>query len=137
MKVFVILLLGMFSIKGLLAQSSDSLKASDGSKTVKDHFDDREPEFPGGFDSMRVYVSRNMHYPEEALNKGIHGVVRIKFIVNQDGTIVNARIIDDIGYGCGEEALRVVKSMPNWIPAKMGGKPAKIPVTIPITFYIR
>jgi protein TonB len=135
-RVFFLLLLSLLFVNVLRAQSRDSLKTPNHSSAVKPHFDDHEPEFPGGYDSMRVYISRNIHYPEQALKKGIHGMVVIKFLVYQDGSIINAVILRDIGYGCGEEALRVVKGMPNWIPGKMNGKPVKAPVTIPITFAI-
>ena len=77
-----------------------------------------QPQFPGGEDSLYSFIYSNLRYPQEAIDNGIEGRVFITFVVEKDGSITNIKIRRDIGYGCGEEAVRVLKMMPKWIPGK-------------------
>lgn len=76
------------------------------------------PQFPGGEDSLYSFIYSNLRYPQEAIDNGIEGRVYITFVVEKDGSITGIKILRDIGYGCGEEAVRVLKMMPKWIPGK-------------------
>ena len=78
---------------------------------------DPEPEFPGGIEALYKFLAENIKYPTEAKEKRIQGKVYVTFVVDTDGSIRDARVLRDIGGGCGEEALRVVNLMPKWIPA--------------------
>lgn len=73
---------------------------------------EKQPEFPGGTDSMFAFIQRNIRYPEEAKRSGIEGRVFVTFVVEKDGQVSDAKILRDIGGGCGEEAIRVVNIMP-------------------------
>ena len=77
-----------------------------------------QPQFPGGDDSLYSFIYSNLRYPQEAIDNGIEGRVFITFVIEKDGSITNIKIRRDIGYGCGEEAVRVLKMMPKWIPGK-------------------
>jgi len=77
-----------------------------------------QPQFPGGEDSLYSFIYSNLRYPQEAIDNGIEGRVFITFVIEKDGSITNIKIRRDIGYGCGEEAVRVLKMMPKWIPGK-------------------
>ena len=77
-----------------------------------------QPQFPGGEDSLYNFIYSNLRYPQEAIDNGIEGRVFITFVIEKDGSITNIKILRDIGYGCGEEAVRVLKMMPKWIPGK-------------------
>ncbi len=95
---------------------------------------EKEAEFPGGIDALQKYIAENINYPEEAQKNGITGTVFIKFIVEKDGSISQPHIIREIGGGCGNEALRVVKNMPKWRPAIQSGKSVRMEFLLPIQF---
>ena len=93
-------------------------------------------EFPGGNMAASNWISKNMTYPEECQKQGIEGRVVIKFVVNKDGSIVDAEAVKSPHPALAAEALRVVKSMPKWKPAKEGGKVVRSRFNIPIMFRL-
>ena len=95
---------------------------------------ENEPEFPGGEDSLYAYIARNIKYPEAAKKEKIEGRVFVTFIVEKDGQVSSAKLLRDIGGGCGEEAIRVVKSMPKWKPGTQRGKPVRFQFNMPVSF---
>ena len=114
-----------------------------GAKAQKVGFDDEiytvievAPEFPGGVDSMYAFISRNIKYPEEALKNNVSGNVYVTFVVEKDGQITSTRLLRDIGGGCGQEALRVVRSMPKWKPGTSQGKPKRVQFNLPFVFTL-
>ena len=100
---------------------------------------EKQPEFPGGTDSMFAFIQRNIRYPEEAKRAGIEGRVFVTFVVEKDGQVSDAKILRDIGGGCGEEAIRVVNIMPKWLPGslRIGGEPARMQFNLPIMFKLK
>ena len=98
---------------------------------------EKQPEFPGGTDSMFAFIQRNIRYPEEAKRSGIEGRVFVTFVIEKDGQVSNAKILRDIGGGCGEEALRVVNSMPKWKPGTQRGNPVRVQFNLPIMFQLQ
>lgn len=95
------------------------------------------PEFPGGVDSMYAFISRNIKYPEEALKNNISGNVYVTFVVEKDGQITSTRLLRDIGGGCGQEALRVVRSMPKWKPGTTyQDEPKRVQFNLPFVFTL-
>lgn len=94
------------------------------------------PEFPGGAMELKKFLAKAIKYPENAKAAGIEGDVVVSFIVNTNGTIEEAKIIRDIGGGCGKEALRVIKGMPSWKPGSQNGKAVRVKFTLPIKFRI-
>lgn len=92
------------------------------------------PEYIGGEDALMQYLQNNIKYPEYAKNNKIGGTVQVEFVVNEDGTISNEKVVKGIKGGCDEEALRVIKKMPRWKPGKENGKPVSVYYTIPIVF---
>ena len=93
-------------------------------------------EFPGGDMAASNWISKNMTYPEECRKQGIEGRVVIKFVVNKDGSIVDAEAVKSPHPALAEEGLRVVKSMPKWEPAKENGKVVRSRFNIPIMFWL-
>ncbi|MBK9456902.1 MAG: energy transducer TonB [Bacteroidetes bacterium] len=71
-----------------------------------------------------------------ARDNGIEGTVYIKFVVDDKGAVSQAHVVRSIGAGCDEEALRVVKEMPNWTPGRQNGKPAAVWYTVPVKFTL-
>jgi len=95
------------------------------------------PEFPGGAEALLAYIASNIKYPTYAKEINIQGRVFIEFIVEKDGSVTNATILKDIGYGCGDEAVRVVETLPNWAPGKQGGKNVRVRYRLPVKFKLQ
>lgn len=94
------------------------------------------PEFPGGDESLKEFLAKNIVYPEKAMKYDIQGTVYVQFIVNKNGNIRNALVLRGIGGGCDEEAIRVVKSMPNWKPGTQNEKPVNVKFNLPIQYSL-
>ncbi len=94
------------------------------------------PSFPGGEPAKLTFLANNLHYPELAQESGIRGTVYLRFIVKADGSVTDIKIIRGIGGGCDEEAIRVVKLMPKWVPGKQKGKNVDVLFTMPISFVL-
>lgn len=92
------------------------------------------PEFAGNFDS---YIISHIRYPESARSANITGRVIVRFVVNEDGTISDAKVIQGIGGGCDEEALRVINGMPKWKPGRQNGQAVKVYCSVPINFLLQ
>ena len=89
-----------------------------------------------GNQKMLEFVYSNLKYPTEAREQGVEGMVIVRFVVEKDGSITEPEVIRDIGAGCGEEALRVIRSMPNWNPGKMRGAPVRVYFNMPLRFKL-
>lgn len=92
------------------------------------------PQFVG---DINDYLGKHLQYPESALSAGIEGRVNIEFVVNEDGSVSNARVTRGIGGGCDEEALRIINGMPRWKPGKQNGTPVKVYFILPIVFQLK
>ena len=95
------------------------------------------PEFPGGEDSLYAYIARNIVYPEAAKKEKIEGRVFVTFVIEKDGQVSSAKILRDIGGGCGEEVLRVIRTMPKWKPGTQDGKPVRVQFNLPVAFELQ
>ena len=98
---------------------------------------EEQPAYPGGEEARIAYLQQNIKYPEEAKELGIQGKVFVTFVVEVDGTITDVRVLRGIGGGCDEEAIRVVKSMPKWVPGKQRGVPVRVQFNLPIKFTLQ
>lgn len=92
--------------------------------------------FPGGQEELMKYISENLRYPQQAREADTQGLVFVTFVVEKDGSLTDIRILRDIGNGCGEEAVRIVKTMPKWIPAKKRGKEVRMQYNLPVKFTL-
>jgi periplasmic protein TonB len=92
------------------------------------------PKYPGGDDARLWFLRKNVKYPETALKASVQGIVIVVFIIEIDGSLSNVEVTKSIGGGCDEEAMRVVKLMPRWEPAKRNGKAVRVVVRMPIVF---
>lgn len=93
--------------------------------------------FPGGDSARIMFLSKNIVYPEAMLKADIEGTVYVKFVVEKDGSLSNIKVMREIGGGSGEEVVRVIKLMPNWIPGKQSGKVVRTQFILPVTFSIK
>jgi len=92
------------------------------------------PTFVGGEEALGKYLQHNMHYPPEALRNGISGKVYVSFVVNSTGAITNVEVVKGLGHGTDEEAMRVIRAMPAWIPGRQNHRTVAVRYTLPITF---
>jgi len=98
--------------------------------------DDVMPQFPGGDSALIKWLYTNIQYPKEAVEKGIQGRVTIRFVITSDGSVENAVVQKSLDSACDEEALRVVKMMPKWIPEERSGEPRPVYYSLPVTFKL-
>ncbi len=94
------------------------------------------PEFPGGEVAFRKYLQDNIQYPITALENDIQGTVYVQFVIDAEGNVVKPEILRGVDPLLDKEALRVVGSSPKWKPAKMGGKPVRASLTVPVKFQL-
>lgn len=113
----------------------EALEISQIDKNVSAHIE-RMPEFPGGDEARLKFLRDSLKYPIDARLKGIQGRVYVTFVIERDGSISEVKLLKGIGYGCDEEAIRVVKSMPNWIPGIQDGKPVRVQFNMPLLFKL-
>lgn len=95
------------------------------------------PSFLGGEEEMRRYIAENLKYPVVDQENGTQGRVTVRFVVDKTGKIGNVQILKGLSVTCDREAVRVVQSMPNWIPGKNNGVPVNVYFTLPIVFKLR
>lgn len=97
----------------------------------------RMPEFPGGQKALLNFLSKNVKYPIIAQENGIQGRVIVQFVVAKNGDIENVEVVRSGGDpSLDKEAVRVIKSMPKWIPGKQRGKPVRVKYTVPVNFIL-
>ncbi|PJJ59381.1 energy transducer TonB [Hymenobacter chitinivorans] len=92
------------------------------------------PSFPGGEAAFTKFLRAKIQYPAAALNHGTSGKVHVSFIVDEQGHILDPKVVKGLGFGLDEEALRLVRIMPWWSPGKIQGQPVKVVYTLPIVF---
>jgi periplasmic protein TonB len=97
---------------------------------------EQNPEFAGGMNALLKFLQKNLRYPTPAVNANVMGKVYMQFVVGQDGNISKVDVIKGIGFGCDEEAQRVVKLMPKWSPGRQSGRAVSVKFTLPISFQL-
>ena len=95
------------------------------------------PQFGSGEKDLLTYLAKNIKYPQMAKESGISGIVYVTFVVGKNGKVGDVRILRGIGGGCDKEAVRVVKSMPDWKAGKQRGKPVSVQYNLPVRFVLR
>ncbi len=95
------------------------------------------PAFPGGEAERNKFLATNIVYPQQATENGIQGTVYVSFVVDSKGNVTDVKVLRGIGGGCDEEALRVVKMMPQWHPGKQNGKQVRVLFNMPIYFKLQ
>jgi len=113
-----------------------------GSKVVDDDknkvftFVEQMPEFPGGEQALMDYLGKHIKYPPAARETNVEGTVFVSFVVDKNGNIGDIKVLRDIGAGCGDEAIRVIKSMPPWKPGKQNGNSVNVQYNLPVKFQL-
>lgn len=98
---------------------------------------DEKPSFPGGESAMKSYLNSNVKYPDVAQENGVQGRVIVESIIEKDGSMSDVKVIRSVDPSLDREALRVVKAMPKWTPAKLKGIPVRTKCTTPVVFRLQ
>jgi len=101
-------------------------------------FTDPMPQFPGGEEAFKAYLTTNLRYPEMERENGIQGTVYLSIIVEENGVVTNITPLREVygGRGLTQEAIRVLKAMPAWTPGRMNGKPVRVKMNVPVKFRL-
>ena len=94
------------------------------------------PEFPGGEAALMKYINDNIRYPVMAIENGVQGRVTVQFVVTKDGSVGNVTVLRGVDRNLDEEAVRVCKTLPKFIPGKQNGQPVNVWFTLPIIFNL-
>ncbi|SEI56612.1 TonB family C-terminal domain-containing protein [Dyadobacter sp. SG02] len=95
---------------------------------------EQQPSYPGGANAMYGFIKANMRTPPAAKKAHVSGRVFLSFMIGVTGEISDVMVLKGIGFGCDAEAVRLVKSMPKWIPGTQQGKPVRVKYNLPILF---
>ena len=95
------------------------------------------PQFPGGDRELLSFIAKNLHYPTIAQEKGIQGKVFVRFVVSATGDVKDVKVMRSLDPYCDKEAIRVIQSLPKWIPGKQNGRNVPVYYTVPITFKLQ
>jgi TonB family protein len=98
---------------------------------------EKMPQFPGG--DVGLYVAKNFHYPQTPMcyDGGISGRFVCQFVIEKDGSVSNIHIIKSLDPECDKEIVRVISSMPKWIPCEQNGQKVRVRYTLPISFRLQ
>lgn len=126
-------------------EMADNVAATDGYVSASDSVHTAEiftiaevmPSFPGGQDKMMAFISKNVLYPELAREMGIEGTVYLRFVVEADGRITSIKVMRGVHKLLDDEAMRVIKAMPQWEPGTQRGKAVRTQMTIPVKFRLQ
>lgn len=138
--------IGSFDVKGNDETGGEVLKAKETivqqePPKVEENkiFDvvEQMPAFPGGDAALMKYLRDNIHYPAVAAENGVQGRVVVGFVVERDGSITDVNIMKGQDPSLDKEAMRVVKSMPKWIPGKQNGSSVRVKFQVPVTFRLQ
>jgi len=136
----------MEEVKQDLASTDNTIEASDGEDIVVDAVPvtqvvisdvTRNPEFPGGRDAMNAWLASHLKYPKAAQRMGIEGEVVVAFTVDENGKISDGYILESLHRLCDREAIRLVESMPAWVPGERNGRKSCVECSITVPFDLQ
>lgn len=95
------------------------------------------PQFPGGDAELMKYLSSHINYPTMAMENNVQGRVIVQFVVTKSGSVGEVKVARGVDRDLDREAVRVVKSLPRFIPGKMNGQPVNVWYTLPVNFKLQ
>lgn len=132
MKNFLFLVIAFFAFQIVSAQEESTVSVDN---TVYNTAGiDVKPDFPGGMGEFYKYFAKNYKTPNV---KNLNGKVYVSFVIEKDGRIDGVKILRDIGFGTGEEAIRVLNNSPKWKPGEQDGKKVRCSFSLPINIDTR
>lgn len=130
-KLFIIALLTLTGMSKAMAQQEVALE-----EKVYEVVEEM-PSFPGGQGAMFEFIANNIQYPIVAEENGVQGRVLVSFVIKKDGSLSNVRVVKSVDPALDKEAVRLIKSMPKWIPGKEKGQFVNVKFTVPVTFRLQ
>jgi protein TonB len=127
MNKILYLLMVFFSIQMVSAQEATTVSND---KVYSTSGVDIKPEFPGGVTEFYRYIGKNYKLPNV---EKLAGKIYVTFVIEIDGSITGMKVLRDIGYGTGEEAIRVLSKCPKWIPGEHNGQKVRCTYSLPIS----
>ena len=134
MKKILFILIAVVTACSAKAQFIDSVKALQ--PDIKIHYINT-PEFPGGPDNMNQWISNNIKYSNEVKKAGAKGVIKVAFVVYEDGSLHDFNVVQGLFKEADEEAIRVISIMPKWKPGTIDGNLTKYKYILPVKFRIK
>lgn len=128
---YIIIAVMFISSLRLFGQQADSLKSEEIFIKVE-----TQPKYPGGMQALYTHLGKNLRYPADARQSGTEGRIYIEFIVNEDGSTDNHRVVKGVMKSLDEEALRVIKTLSNFIPGTQNGEAVKVKMVMPVYFKL-
>ena len=125
------------SLKTIVAKADEKNIQSTKSKADSIVFVQQVPQFPGGDAALKYFITNNLKYPIDAINRKIQGTVVLNFIIEKDGSVRRIIITKAVDPVLDFEAVRIISAMPHWQAASMHGKPIAAMIVIPINFSLR
>ncbi len=137
--------IGSFDVKGNDESGGEVLKAKEviAQPEPKEEenkvFDvvEQMPSFPGGNTALMEYLSKNVKYPVVAQENGVQGRVVVSFVVEKDGSVTDVQVVRSVDPSLDREAVRVIQSMPKWIPGKQNGQAVRVKYNVPVSFRLQ
>ena len=131
MKNFLFLAIAFFAIQIVSAQDTTKVANDIVYNTAGIEV---KPDFPGGMGEFYKYFAKNYRTPNV---KKLNGKVYVSFVIEKDGSIGEVKVLRDIGYGTGEEAIRVLNNSPKWLPGEQDGRKVRCAFSLPINIHTR
>ena len=144
MKTNVFNRLHFVALSAILLLASGNANAQSNAKSATVHGEnnpvfinvDPVPVFPGGQAALMKFINENLRYPAAAIENGIQGRVVVQFVIKKDGSVGDVKVIRGIDPTLDQEAIRVCKTLPKFIPGKQNGIPVNVWFTLPIIFNL-
>lgn len=97
---------------------------------------EEQPLFPGGETALLQFIAKNTRYPEESIEAQVSGKVFVGFVIDKKGKVTDVKLLRGVSTALDNEAIRVVKSMPDWTPGRQNGKPVRVAYQVPVVFIL-
>jgi TonB family protein len=126
-----------------VAPATKAVQVTDDQQTGKDkesriyHSVEQMPRFPGGEAALMRYLQENIQYPAEAAKNNIQGRVIVQFVVEKDGHIGEVKVVRPVSEELDAEAVRVIKTLPDFEPGRQNGEAVAVWYTVPVSFIVR
>lgn len=117
-------------------QITESSPVTDAPQVKPEYGVEQMPQYPGGDEALTKYIKDNLRYPTSAASRGVQGRVTCTFLVDANGVVSDIKVVRGIDPALDAEAIRVISSMPTWIPGKQNGKACAVQYALPVTFII-
>ncbi len=98
---------------------------------------DQMPQYPGGEKALMAFLRSNIHYPQEAAQNNIQGKVVVQFVVEKSGEVGEVKVVRSVSKDLDNEAIRLCKLLPRFVPGRQGGNVVRVWYTLPVTFKLQ